>query len=86
MRQALVTPRGLHHHQRPRTCPSHQPDDPGRIIADRQTPTRTEIIGIELALADVDTDHAIHSPVPSLSTGLRHPTVRAQKSSGAGSC
>jgi hypothetical protein len=85
MRQALVTPRGLHHHQRARACPGHQPGDPGRIIAHRQTPHRAAIIAIEPALADVHTDHAIPPLSHPLSPGLRHAAVRAQKSSGAGS-
>jgi hypothetical protein len=82
VRQPLVTPRGLHHHQRPRAGPSPQPGDPGNVIAHRQTPPRAKIVAIELALADVHTDHAIHPLVPSLSAGLRHPTVRAHKGAG----
>ena len=48
MRQALVAARCLHDHQPARACPGRQPGDPGRIIPDPQTPTRAELIAIDL--------------------------------------
>ena len=88
MRGPLVAAGGLHHHQAA-GCVAERCDqlaDPGRIVADPQPPAAGRQVAIQPGLADVQADDLrlllCSIPVPSLSAGLRHSTVRAHMDAG----